>query len=339
VTDSAWEISARRFDKVYNYAKLPVIHLLSTKFCEEPNESPVDSEPMLPLSLSNIDEAFLRQLCKDGCPESQTLDFKRELPEKNERDKIDPDKYKDELCKDVAAFANADGGHLVYGIQEKAGVANDIVPISTESADAAERRIRHVLEGRIEPQIHGLTFHKIDFAGAGYVLILRVPASYDGPHCIRTEKNHKQQRRFVMRNGTMISDMSYDQIRGAFDRTATLAEQARGVIATRRQNILDGETPVPLRSGPKLVVHLVPVAGLAGRMSVDLKQIKRNASLELKGNNWSGSSSTFNLDGLVIHPDGLEKDTYSGYNHIFRTGSLESACFASAGSGESGLVS
>ena len=36
MTDSAWEISARRFDKVYNYAKLPVIHLLSTKFCEEP---------------------------------------------------------------------------------------------------------------------------------------------------------------------------------------------------------------------------------------------------------------------------------------------------------------
>ncbi|TNJ38949.1 ATP-binding protein [Chlorobaculum thiosulfatiphilum] len=108
---------------------------------------------MLPLSLASINEARLLELCESECQESQTLDFKRELPETIERDKSEPDKNKIELCKDVVAFANADGGHFVYGIQEKAGIANDIVPITTESADAAERRIRHVLDARIEPKI------------------------------------------------------------------------------------------------------------------------------------------------------------------------------------------
>lgn len=280
---------------------------------------------MLPLSLASIDEAFLRQLCESECPESQTLDFKRELPETIERDKSDPDKNKIELCKDVVAFANADGGHFIYGIQEKAGVADDIVPITNESADAAERRIRQVLEARIEPQIHGLTFHKVEVAG-GYVLILRVPASYDGPHGIRINKNRNNNQwwRFAMRNGTMISEMSYDQIRGAFDRTATLAEQARRFIGTRRELIAKGETPVPLKAGPQLVVHLVPIAGLAGRMTVALMPIYKNGMHEFTGPFWqNGFSSTFNFDGLVIHTNDMGEDGYHGYNHIFRIGALE----------------
>jgi len=271
---------------------------------------------MLPLSIEKINEALLLELCEEGCPESQTLEFKRELPGKLEQDKH-------ELCKDVVALANAEGGDLVYGIEEKDGVANKIVSISTEDGDATERRIRQVLDAGIEPKIHGLRIQQISVS-EGYVLILRVPASYDGPHCIRTDKNSKQQRRFVMRNGTMISDMSYDQIRGAFDRTATLAEQARRFIATRRELIAKGETPVPLKSGPQLVVHLVPISGLAGRLAVDLMPIYKNGMHEFTGSFWRNSfSSTFNFDGLVIHTNDMGEDGYHGYNHIFRIGALE----------------
>jgi hypothetical protein len=34
VSGSAWAISAKRFDKVQNYAKLPFAHLLSRLFAE-----------------------------------------------------------------------------------------------------------------------------------------------------------------------------------------------------------------------------------------------------------------------------------------------------------------
>lgn len=270
---------------------------------------------MLPLSLDKIDEALLLELCEEECPESQTLEFKRELPGKQDQDKH-------ELCKDVVALANAEGGDLVYGIEEKDGVAGSIVGITTESADVAIRRINQVLDAGIEPRIHGLRIQQIPVSD-GYVLILRVPSSYDGPHCIRTNSNNKQQRRFVMRNGTMVSDMSYDQIRGAFDRTATLAEQARRFIATRRELIAKGETPVPLKAGPQLVVHLVPISGLAGRMTVDLKPIYGRSWTDFLGINWHNGSFAFNLDGLVVHEGGVGQEDYYGYNHIFRTGALE----------------
>ena len=74
---------------------------------------------MLLSTLDQITEAALRKLCDDRCPESNSLDFKRELPGNSDKDK-------QELLKDVCALANADGGDLVYGIEEVAGAAGDV---------------------------------------------------------------------------------------------------------------------------------------------------------------------------------------------------------------------
>jgi hypothetical protein len=263
--------------------------------------------------LEQVDANLLQKLCDDRCPESQSLEFKRDLPGHSDKDKH-------EICKDVAALANTDGGDLVYGIDEKAGSAGLISPITGESFDAAIRRIAQVLDAGIEPRIQGLKMRHIDVPG-GYCIVLRVPSSFDGPHCIRTNQN----RRFVMRNGTSITDMSFDQLRGAFDRTATLAERARRFIVDRLQLIADRRTAAPLMTGPYWVVHLVPMAGLAGRMSVDLRGIYSNTFTNFLGHDWYGGSRTFNFDGLLIHPGNSQDTEYYEYLHIFRTGALESA--------------
>lgn len=266
---------------------------------------------MLLHSLDRIDEALLQKICQDGCPESSTLEFKRDLPGNSDKDKH-------EICKDVAALANADGGDLVYGVDEKAGVAAALSPLTTEPADAAIRRITQVLDAGIEPRIQSIKIQHVEIAG-GYAVVLRVPSSFDGPHCVRTNSN----RRFVMRNGTGVVDMSFDQVRGAFDRTATLAEQARRFISERRKLIAERNTPLPLINGPQLAVHLVPIAGLAGRRTIDLRPIYSQSFTEFLGSDWGGGSRTFNLDGLLIHPGGTGEDGHYGYNHIFRTGALE----------------
>ncbi len=268
---------------------------------------------MLLQPLEQLDSKILQRLCDDKCPESQTLEFKRELPGNS-------DKEKHELCKDVAALANTDGGDLVYGINEKAGAADAIHPITAETSDAAMRRISQILDAGIEPRIQSVKVRHVDVHG-GYSIVIRVPASFDGPHCIRTNSN----RRFVMRNGTSTTDMSFDQLRGAFDRTATLAERARRFIADRLQSIAERKTTAPLLSGPQWVAHLVPVAGLAGRKTVDLRSIYTKSFTEFLGNDWGGGSRTFNFDGLLIHPGGMQEDGYYAYNHIFRTGAVEGA--------------
>jgi predicted HTH transcriptional regulator len=62
------------------------------------------------LSISTRED--LERLIKDEVKESLTLDYKRSDALAKE------DRKRDELCKDVTAFANSAGGQLVFGIEE-----------------------------------------------------------------------------------------------------------------------------------------------------------------------------------------------------------------------------
>lgn len=266
---------------------------------------------MLLERLDTLTEQRLQELCDERCPESGTLDFKRALPATGDDDRA-------EFLKDVCAFANSNGGDLVYGIADKNGVAERIHPITAEPADAAKRRLGQVLDARVEPRIQGLQFHPIEVTG-GYVLVLRVPASFDGPH----RHQHKDFHRFVMRNGTHTSDFTYDQLRSAFDRTATLAERARQFINTRTESIIGGKIWRRMRNGPLCVAHLVPISAMAGRTTIDVKALHSDFTAFMFSD-WGGGSRTLNLDGLVVHPGEARTEPPTAYTQIFRSGAFES---------------
>lgn len=266
---------------------------------------------MLLANLDSIDASYLQQLCSDRWPESPTLDFKRDIPTNQAEEKT-------EFLKDISALANTDGGDLVYGIAEADGTAESIKPIAGESADAAIRRFAQVLDGGIEPRIQGVRFRAVDVEG-GYVFIIRVPASFEGPHGLRVGSS----RRFVTRNGTGTSDMSFDQLRNAFDRTATLGERAARFIQDRQSAIIDGRGARRLADGPIAVVHFVPLAGLAGRQTIDWNALYRKDFVNFVSHDWGGGSRTFNLDGIVVHPGGKPANGDEAYAQIFRTGAVE----------------
>jgi len=217
-------------------------------------------------------------------------------------------------------MTNADGGDIVFGINEANGVASDLSPISSETADALIRRINQTVESGIEPRILGLQFMPIEVSG-GYVLVVRVPASFLGPHTIKVNNN----RRFVMRNGTSTSDMTFDQIRLAFDRTATLSEQARRVVQVRNELLKQRVTPKPLIIGPIKAVHFVPLNGIAGKQQPNLQAIYSTDYIKLLEHDWGGGGRVFNLDGVVVYPGGRPEEGHYGYAQVFRNGAMESA--------------
>ena len=187
---------------------------------------------MILSELDKIDAVTLAQLCADHCPESDSLDFKRTIgrPE--------------ELQKDVSAMANSNGGDLVFGIDEENGHAGSLAPLTGESPDAAVLRIAQILDG-LEPRVRGLQYKHVEVQG-GHVVIVRVPRSFDGPHSFRVNAG----RRFVLRNGPGTSDMSFEQLRNAFDRTATLAQRAADHATRRLRAIAANEAPAKLLDGP-----------------------------------------------------------------------------------------
>ena len=233
------------------------------------------------------------------------------------------ERAKHEFLKDVCAFANAAGGDLIYGIQEANGHADQLVPLSATEhpADATRRRLGQLLEAGIEPRLHGIEMRALSLATGGYVLVVRVPASYQRPHRSRVDGLW----RWPVRADTHIVDLTYDQIRDLFDRSMTLHQRARNFRDERLSGVLSGTSGRSLRAGPNCVVHLVPLASVAGRSTVDVRQL-HNAYQEFIGRNWDGASRSLNLDGLAVYPSGRVSDL--AYTQIFRSGALEAARFA-----------
>ena len=270
---------------------------------------------MFPCLLKDIDETLLHAACAEQWSESQTLDFKRQLPTVDERGRH-------EFLKDVCAFANSSGGDLAYGIEEQNGHANRLAPISAiaDPIDAIKRRLGQIAESGLEPRVDSLEMHAVPVANGNYALVLRVPASFQRPHRYKLE-NHT---RWVVRVDTHIVDLTYDQIREAFDRTATLTDRARQFRDARLASVLSGTNGRPMQPGPRCVVHLIPIASVAGKASADVRHLY-NDYQHFMFRDWGGASRSLNLDGLVVHPGGPREGL--AYTQIFRSGTLEAARF------------
>ncbi len=269
---------------------------------------------MAAFDFETVDGAALQAVCDQGWTESATLDFKKALPTKD-------DAGRREFLKDVCAFANAEGGDLLYGIEERAGNASAPAPILGEAPDGAKLRLGQVLDSGLEPRLQGVRFRDVQFPSGGYALLVRVPASFNGPH----RYSVGGAPRFVIRSGTHTSDLTYDQLRNAFDRTATLTERARSFRSERIAGILAGRASKQMRKGPLCVVHVLPIAAMGGRVSVDVARLYYEHG-KFSFEDWGGSSRALNLDGIVAFAsDGIE---CFAYTLVFRWGAIESVRFA-----------
>lgn len=265
---------------------------------------------MLPSTLPQLTEEFFIQVCEERWAETQTLEFKAVLPKSDED-------ARQEFRKDVCAMANADGGDLVFGISDVNGCANAVLAINDPSADATKRRLQQILESKVEPRIHGIQFHACPIAAGGFVLVLRIPSSYEGPHRFGPVTEH----RFPIRNDSSTTDMTYEQLRNTFGRESTLLEKAAQFRMRRVGRIVSGQTPRKLAAGVTMAMHIVPMCGLAGRANVNVADIATNHDVFRLDPLYSWKRHA-NLDGVVMYlyddPNGV-----NSYAQIFRDGSLE----------------
>jgi hypothetical protein len=274
---------------------------------------------MLAKELKDIDEALLQAVCKEQWRESQTLEFKRDLPG------VD-DKSKQEFSKDICAMANGGGGDAVYGIKEASGHAADLAPIAAANnpVDATKRRLGQILDGGIEPRVEGLLMHPVVLASGDYVLAIRVPASFQRPHRSRFQAHWQ----WPVRVDSRVEYLTYDQIRDAFDRGATITERVRRFRDERITGVLAGTMARPLQAGPRCVVHLLPLASFSGKSAIDLQALYYGQFPQFSFPDWGGAGRSFNLDGLLVHPGA--KAAHIVYSQVFRNGCLESARFVGA---------
>ena len=100
-------------------------------------------------------EEDLKQLI--GQPESLTLEFKESKLFKAGNN------FLKTLSKDISAFANAEGGTIVIGMQKKRGRPKIALNIDEGVAPKtmACEQLQHVIEESIQPKVHGIHCHAI----------------------------------------------------------------------------------------------------------------------------------------------------------------------------------
>lgn len=269
---------------------------------------------MLHASLEQINQALLAQVCQEQWPETGTLDFKALPPKRDDKDR-------EEFRKDLCALANADGGDIVYGISTKDDKACAIMPIASPPFDALKRTMLQLLESRIEPPLPSVQFREVK-VDDGYVIVLRVPASYVGPH----RCGPPAAERFVMRVDSRTADFSYTQLRDAFGRGNTLLEAAAKFRDARVTKLKEGRTPIVLPGGAKMAVHIIPLCGIAGRARVDIRSLQDDPRILMRRDDFMNWRRWPSLEGIVMYPhdEGAED-----YQVMFRQGAFEVAAQAS----------
>ena len=142
--------------------------------------------------------------------EDQWIDFKQQ---DYHRDPTDQEGYKREICKDVTAMANAEGGYIFIGVQETAGLAQGFLPVS--NPDRIARSINSVCLQSIDPRIPNLEIKKRSFQWNGRnitLVIIHIPPSDLRPHGF-VWKNFTH---FVKRYGNHIREYPMSELEVAF---------------------------------------------------------------------------------------------------------------------------
>lgn len=154
----------------------------------------------------NIDDIIA--LIDNDAEESVHLDFKAAGSLSKD------DKKKAEIAKDVSAFANSDGGIIVYGIEEQEHKAHALSYIDGNTY--TKEWLEQVIQDNIQRRIEGLEIFPIRYNGdiTKSIYIVKIPRSSNTPHMSADKCYYK-------RNNFRSVKMEEYEVRDLFYREST----------------------------------------------------------------------------------------------------------------------
>jgi hypothetical protein len=247
----------------------------------------------------------VKSLKDDGVPESRILEYKSKLPGRSDGEKR-------EFLKDVSAFANTEGGVIIYGIREKEGIPQSFVDLGELDIDSEQLRLENMVRDGLNPGLKGLAFQLLEVRGFRF-LALGIPKSLSQPHMIW----FKRDGTFWRRSSAGKYQMDVTELRQAFLESESWEKTAEHFRQRRTEIVRKGEFLPNLDLRGSFFLHLVPLGG--PREYVDISahvELFRKYEPPLLGG-WN----RFNLDGYLVYAE--QEDKCVSYIQYFRRGSVE----------------
>jgi len=265
---------------------------------------------MIPKPLTTLTEADIRRLIDERVPESKQIEYKRELPEGNDKGTVN-------FLRAVTAFANTQGGDLLYGIEAKEGIPVGLSSLTMKSGDLILQRFENLCRDGVEPRLTGVQYHFVPLDGGGSVLAVRIPKSWSAPHRVSTG-NHAH---FYGRNSAGAYQLDVSELRQAFTLSDTVVERIRSFRANRLLALGSDEAPMRLKEGALVVLHIIPLQAVVSDFRIDIAS-NSNALQKIYPLGASGWNQRINLDGRLSFRNISDGRSY-GYAQLFRNGIVE----------------
>ena len=144
----------------------------------------------------------LKNMIKNQIQENIHLDYKRSSA-------LSLQNNHKEIAKDVSAFANSDGGCIIYGIEEDKHLPKKI-DSGVDHDKYTREWLENVITSNISPRIDGITISPIPLSPDNSVYIVDIPKSSRGPH--QDRGNHRYYKRFNFKSQPM-EDYEINDIR------------------------------------------------------------------------------------------------------------------------------
>lgn len=268
-------------------------------------------------AFDEIDEVDLQASVSTASPERRIIDYKAHLPGGT-------DKERKEFLFDVSSFANAAGGHLVYGMTEQGGVPTGVPGIQLPDPEAEILRLENMARDGADPRIMGLQWRAVPLSNGMHAIVGRIPNSWVGPHMV----TFKGTSKFYSRNSSGKYQLDVREIRALFSASAQVEEGIRAFRNDRLGALLGHSVPTPV-SGPKAVMHVVPLDAMTYESRGRAEQLFNDDWLMANHKHVAPMVQAFR-QGRFITVDGLvcyavdENDAVVGFSHVFLSGAVES---------------
>lgn len=271
---------------------------------------------MIPVPFDEIDKDAIDGLIDDKVRETKSLEYKLKLHGSKAQDKRD-------FLADISSFANAGGGDILYGVEEETttdgehtGIPKTAHGIPEFNFDGTERRLTQSIRSGIEPKVPGVQMKEILGFQSGPLFLIRVPKSWAGPHRIAYKSTHN----FYSRTSAGKHQLDVHEIREAFSLSEEFALRVQNFRDERIGRIVADECPVPMETGPKVILHVVPHSSMYAENQYSMDEL-RDALEPMRSGRFLGNDFQTNLDGILSTIRG--RTNIISYAQFFRAGQIE----------------
>jgi len=274
------------------------------------------------IPLEKITENDLQTLITNKVQEGRCIEYKENRPA------IKDDEKKKFLIQ-VASFANAAGGDLIYGIREENHVPSVVSGFEIENTDTEKLRLANIIRDGIEPHIWGVNINILSLSTSKYAVIVRIPRSYNPPHMV----TFGGEGRFYSRGPAGKYHLDVGELRTLFGLSESTSKRIRDFRAERLAMIKNSEMPVPLLKGPTYVLHMIPFDAFNMGSNYDLSafdQLNAKKLPYITNVSSTYSSGRLNFDGFISYPGYVGNNIPTleiparSYTQLFRNGIVES---------------